>query len=454
MAAERGVYEGLIETQAVAATGITALMPEFQKLALDPPDRDPHLIAFYNASLHVMTDNTVPWHAELRKSVDKGLTNRERPVLTQVATNMFQRAMQWHARIHDADNFPGPNYETMGGWLKLFQEVAEDPLYGEQLEKIMREYTIQSMLEQRYAAFKMLMLSERERLGDRPSSLEIGCSGQIGQRWELSGLPAHDIDVMTPPNLFPHGRLERNQKLSIHPYLTSFIRSYLQQPFQPGISWGVDSVPLDDETLEWQYICSKRPNELKDPAARERWERLIKADMPDVKFYNADFSREGMRNFTRDTGMKYFKNVRMPTMLHQLEPELRIDAIELGKEYVEPDDGYLLIQDFAMPYLDDPRRLQFFNNWHRDWGTYRLLLADPREDFKKLHEIVIFDGGRARQMVLGHDIGKLALSKDLEPGLKDEVRLYAKHQNRIAPNNGPVDTKAYLQRMRAVAVPF
>lgn len=381
-----------------------------------PTDGDEVIAAFSRACLELYTDET----SNFRTWLDEGLNDRTAHELSlNDIVNMTLRLFQRHYMQHDPAGYPGAEYEDPNTHKQKITELLSDDAEREVLHTDIVWREIQSNLVTRSLPLQLVLLSEQGRIGKHPSILEIGCSdGQLLKAFNGDYGLYEDVEFVAAN---PETDIVTAEDLEVVSAATAYVKELLSQPYQTGPSVGVDLFnPNDIKNMQWIFACSFRPKELRDPAKRELFQRLQEIRLQPVQqypngdtnlyYYWGDFSEDGMSHFEHESAIQEFDVVMFPTVLY-MEPEKAAEKLQLARRFLKKD-GIIIVQDRVRLSLADPAKLKFFGAW--GLLNYRLLVQYPNEADNKFYEIFKMVSDRAKQIMAGKDIGRIAIGDELE----------------------------------------
>jgi hypothetical protein len=410
-----------------AAAQLQELLQVMHGQACDPnrPDTDEFISPFYQATIESINE-------EARKGTKHGTLDLLSWALASRIEAGNEMDMQtfsklWFRVVHkqvirkvregDRDEFifpdyPGDEYKTVAHWRMVLDEIVQNPTECIDHDEVYLDITrgtVQSNVPPRAVGPALLMLSEKDRLGERPSVLEAGCSDVLLLKKLATGGKFRPIEVMNGP----YGR----KRGGLNPTFTHYVNQLLENEVAIDMGVGIDVIDVVGDKYnrlaEWIRACSIRPKEMLNPYIVSEWDRLHEASLDDcnITFVQGDFTRKGQPELEKKLPQNKFSLVMVPTMMYLLSRKERLEVQDMAREYVT-DDGFVMYQDFAKPNPRNPKAMSFFKDWKR-W-TYRTIIDDPHENFKRLYEVFIWGGGRCRDLMPGESIGKLVLGRELE----------------------------------------
>jgi len=164
-------------------------------------------------------------------------------------------------------------------------------------------------------------------------------------------------------------------------------------------------------------MACRRDAELSDPLMRYEIQMLHHTELPDVHFKQATFSNQGMKDFDSSSSIQQFDVITSFTWqymyAHNREALREQNALFL--KYLKPG-GWIVRQEMGYVPDDDPTTIEYFPLWLKKLWPYRTIVQQPSTS-DKLFEVFLFDSGRPKNMVLGKDIGRLAM----EPMLRRHI---------------------------------
>lgn len=255
------------------------------------------------------------------------------------------QADQLELRRQNLSSYP-EGFDDTEKWLSTFAEVEDDMIRLGILSNNVCRNRIQSNIAERYKTPQLLASLMRDRLGDNPSVLDIGCSELHGGiKLVYSNQPDSMCKPFEPIQLsynhhnrlfMPSKRLSRLSNLAI------------AQEIDYGEVVGVDITRIDDwHVKQWAKSCSFRTDELRDPAKEAEYDLLDTLDPQHqrVRFYNGDFSVEtDVREFINQSPIDKYKIIIFSAILYQSEPDEQQAMLKHAYELLD-EDGIILIQD-------------------------------------------------------------------------------------------------------------
>lgn len=386
--------------------------------AKQPTDGDKIIRAFAGACYELYTEDDSAFRTVLHTGLlDRDDTNAY-DLSPNDVVNISLRIFQKQLLRKDPTGYADWRYESPDMWKNEITNILSDDAAKDEIHSDLMWRNIQSNLASRSLPIQLLLLSERERLGDSPRILEIGISdGQLLKAINGGYGLWRDFEILTVDpghDGKSHTGLKRAIAASRH------AQELLRQPFQTGISLGIDVFnPNDIGNMQWIFACSFRPEELRDPVKRLLFKQLQEIKLSEIAtkpmdessllFYEGDFSEAGMRDFATKSSVQTFDVVMFPTILY-MQPNAAAEMLKLAQQYVRPG-GIIVVQDRARTNPTDPTQLDFFN----EWGllNYRLLVQYP-DDSNTFYEMYKMISDRAKQLILGEHVGRTALGRHLQ----------------------------------------
>lgn len=274
-----------------------------------------------------------------------------------VAFNLLLRAFQHDRMAHD-ESYP-IGYEDKQAWKEGYEGLVGDGIRDGVLDTDLRQHLLSNKAD-RYKVVPLFYNLMKERFGDNPSVLDIGCSQLHGGKKlvfrELLG-PKHgpfnplELVINTRNGLKVEKTISKAANLAIHETV-----SY-------GPSVGLDIRHADDVvTKQFAKACSFYPDELRYPAKVAEYELLESLDITHetVPFFNIDFSSNAdVNQFRKETPLKSYDIIIFSTVLYQVTDEERTNMIVNAVNMLS-DHGIIIIQD--APDKDHTKKYKYITN--------------------------------------------------------------------------------------------
>jgi hypothetical protein len=353
-------------------------------------DRDPQLLSFYNEGLELrQTVNRKPWNSE---------------VLLNVGMRVFLKGI-----IAKHQDFPTKQYSTPAFFVSAIREVLDDPkARAEAVFDMTRD--VQSNVVNRYALAKLIMVSERQRLGQEVRMLDIGSSAMNGPSQIARNLPFDRIifGEINPAFTTPEGPV-----MVPDPSLTGSLNHAIAEPLSLRGSYGVDAVPIDQkQNYEWMMACSHRPVE-RFGSNLESFEDYMQTSHLGLSFYLGELSTSGIIN-KDETGAqaelpkRSFDVVTIFTTGYQQPRTLKRRLLEVANDYTRPS-GLVIIQDYARANRRGGLDFVPQNKWRTDY-TNRTFVSGLRGD--QISEVFRGRNGRQNEVAKGENYDDLAIASE------------------------------------------
>ncbi len=339
-----------------------------QSYTNSPPAEDRYFGSFAAGTLEAHD-----CHKAVRELLDSAW--QQRMCAPSYAVKLLLGSLQY-AHIEDPD-YP---YEAPAEWRDVLIQTVENPDTRHALYQDLTTHELQSNKSERYKSVRLFLGMQRERLGDAPTILDIGCSLNLGLK-QLAGVSAFE-----PVRL--DGVPGRDEEL-----LGQYINNGLLPQFPDGKighSLGIDTVDPDEETVRRAESDSHYPSEL-SPENREKFHTLFLAEHEKVSFAPVDLLAGESLPTIPEQG---FDLVTMCTMLYQLSEVERIKLVQAAG-HVLSANGFVVVQDFAYPDETDPQQLRFRENWFSDPYPYRTMVYDMAEPERGYRTLFSWSDGRA-----------------------------------------------------------
>jgi len=330
------------------------------------------------------------------------------------AANKIFRAVQFEVIPEDPaeqneayDNgFRDPNYphgrDVPSGWDDAF-EAIQTPV-GHLLFK---QNLILNRLQSNVAWRGSLLRATAQLYGILKAKIYSGgCSaGEVEKLMVL-----FDDDKFTYPDVtvgaHVSGQSESEERPILpDPQLTEeYNRLVRNRKFKVSRILGVDLLPPNNpEARSWIRSCSLRPSEFEDQANRTLEHQLATAELPNMEFYGASFTKpehpqQLRRNYPRWRRDRF--NMAVFSMsLYQCKEEERDQAVEVANELTS-DDAIIVIFDVVQ--LDPNQKMHFASKW-RDWD-FNVYVLDKSKPDAGLQHVFNVREGRAREVIPGADL--------------------------------------------------
>ncbi|MBX4199329.1 class I SAM-dependent methyltransferase [Candidatus Saccharibacteria bacterium] len=414
-----------------------ALSPRLEALSrayseeMETPTGDDRVIAAYaEAAMQEI-------HSDFGRLLDSAFDFRDtykHPIDAHHAVQLTLRVLQRQMLKHYPHTYP-MDFFTPEAWREKINELIGNPDIASDIEGDLIIREVQSNVVERYKAFKLIGHMYRDRIGDNPEILDVGCSLNLGlKKLAIDGrYPFGRIEVGSPGG---EGFISDEQ-------LTDAANILLASRLAIGASMGVDvfiSHNNDNaDTKEWVRACSFYPRELLKPALLMEFNDLQSETGGTTGYYTGDFSNSAeMENLhihfsqlkweaehpeyksSHESLMELIERLHGPhpdeeifdmvtfsTSMYLMSWHERIRALKRAKRLVKPT-GLIVIQDFAEQVPLGKTKLRFHNNFHYDSMPYRTYALDPRAPELDPQHIFSWETGRCQRLRLG--LGKIAVS--------------------------------------------
>ncbi len=336
------------------------------------------------------------------------LANRPSFVVSE-AVGAYRAAVQTELQKYE-EGFPeDPELEDPRRWQRSLHEIADvyNTLHGthsvqersERLNYNLWARRVQTNIPDRYLAAEIAMQSYRHRFPNGVKWLDIGCGILEGQRMLLGkqqqGLT--EVDIVT-------------ENGDIDALKTSEVRDLLQRDSLIKRAVGVDLMPAyDPNTQQWARGSLRPQKEMRNQEFMRKFDSLIMSPTKEtetfgnvISFFDGDLLREETREeFSAGPGAEKFEMVTILTTLHQLPRDQRNELAEIAKSYLDPDNGILVLQDFARVahHARSPQSLLFYQHWHNPY-RYRTFIWDMKEPQKGYQEFARAADSRCQRLML------------------------------------------------------
>lgn len=354
----------------------------------------------------------------------------KRPIEAHHAIQLTLRVLQRQMLKHYPNIYPTHFFKPKV-WSEKINELISDPDIAADIENALSIREVQSNVVERYKSFKLIGHMYRDRVGEQPELLDVGCSLNLGLK-KLAveeGYPFGDIQV---------GELE-NQKLVSDKKLTQAANALLASRLAIGASMGVDiKFSQGKDAMEWIRACSFYPSELLKPALVMEFNDLQNEGEGRIGYYGGDFTQANEMNDlhihysqlkweTEHPGYKnshtslmelvermhgphpdeeIFDMVIFSTSMYLMKWHERIRAFKRAKKLAKPA-GLIVVQDFAEKRPSGNTRLRFHNDFQYGRMPYRTYIIDPKSSEIDPQHIFSWETGRCQKMQLG--LGKIAV---------------------------------------------
>lgn len=385
--AELGLYERRLAIS-------TALMAEAEK----PTAGDRFIGAFCTAALDAVKKDyigePIDTALDMRRIMDRDITPRD-------FVQLLFRAFHSQLVLERGNPYVDDDFLSEDTWGSYIQEVIEDEIKREALEWDLCKDVASNVIG-RAKGLKLFLASEQQRLDRSLNVLSVGASAALVEKAIKLNKPLGHLEVLQSPE---PGKDFEAADIQANTAATVYVNSLLESPVAIDHMVCVDPAPRDQG---WVFTNSHRPEELRrmTPAEQEHWMELYATVVDGVHEYLGDFSEEGMKHFDHKSPVEEFDVVYFGTCLYLFSPHKRQRALQFAKTYLG-DTGRIYVQDNAR--VEQGRMVFPQVSWGR--GAYRGIEYDT--DSGCSYDIFAFDGGRAKSMMYGRDIGHLAIGPEL-----------------------------------------
>ena len=382
-----------------AESGLIQLEEECRLQYERPANGDKRIASYSEAARQQLEEN--PKYRDLIRSVILERPDISVPQLFSLPLRSLQGKLMELPRSTYPETF-----DEARPWAETIEFATEpdSPLH-EAFVYDLKNRNIQSNVSERYKAPLMVANLMRDRLGERPSVLDVGCSRGHGlkrmaavRRFPFSKVTAEQLVIDSAGNvadLVPDHDATRAAQFVVN------------QRFRLGGSLGIDIEPAEGEDVKkWARACSFYPSALLDKRAVKKYDQLDAFDHKNVDFYQADFSDLDIEKFEAEAPVSSFDIVTFSTVLYQVSEDKREAMFENAKRLLNPN-GIIIIQDFVGIDPDDANKLHFYQNWFKEPYIYRTILLDPKIENGQLLEIFRWDNGRCNKLLTGSDIDRI-----------------------------------------------
>lgn len=393
---------------------IVSLIPQIEAEINQPMEGDPYLPAICRALDEALTDEI---NDEFRDIVSFGLELREALGAKNVSQRDYLKncwaALQKQELRDYGDAYPTRDHKTIAPWRFRIREVVSDDAAREEfIYDLTRD--IATNYAPRAASLELIIQSELERLGARPSILEVGAGD--GQNLVILSTDVQEsfdpIQVVSTKEKKPRGSdIHEAKKRLAGP--TAMVNERLQDKVEKGLSVGVDPILDDQQGSEWVFACF-RPGDIANRRTKERFRNLNQAKRGLVAAGNlvlhpTEFNPEGMQDLSYNLGVDKFSVIALYTCMYLFDEKGRKEVRELARAHTS---GLIVYQDKVTVDSFNPSRTRFLTNF--DGFRYRTLVEDPHDPTHRLREVFWHDSGRCRKLAFGPDLGYLALGRELK----------------------------------------
>ncbi len=376
---------------------------EFQTVS--PPEQDIRVGAFAAATLRVLShdpDTEAVMKDLIRVRLESG--NASASYLANLTLRACQRAFLFgfpneDFPVHGDDEAYPQSYDKRQNWEANLPRIMASET---EFQAYVRSRDVQSNIADRYTSFKLLIELYRDRFGDTPHLLDIGCSADHGLKL-LERNEGYYVPNVTQAYLGKH-------KVDAPHDLKDRIHELVSLPDGIGESVGVDKVPMqlienDPSTRQWVFACSFYPSELLDKRRYLQYILLGNYQPENIQFIQADFSTSDVE-IDPPQDEDGFDMVTFSTVLYQATPKKRETMIENAKRHLKPN-GLIVVQDFVNTRRGDPSKLVFPRYWFKEEYGYRTLVFDMQDESAGFQEVFRWQNGRCRE--LAPNLGALCL---------------------------------------------
>jgi len=364
-----------------------------------PAGGDMRTSAYCEASRGLLQDDP-----DYQKIVNAVLFERE-GVHPSDGVNLVLRALQKQLTKIPRSEYPEA-YTYPDPWKEALEYATQEgSSFHDEFITDIRTRNVQSNVSERYKAVALVANLMQERLGKKPSILDVGCSRNhglkrltMGNKYRFSQVTAEELVV---DNLgVPIKSIPDRQA-------TYSVQEVLEPGLRLGRSLGLDVVPIENEdNKEWARSCSFYPSELLDREKVKAYDELDETERQNVGFYHGDFTDLNFEDFEGHSPVTRFDVVTFSTVLYQISSEKHEAMFENAKKLLKPN-GIILIQDFAEIDLEDHSKLRFFENWFKEPYLYRTIMLDPKIQNGGLIELFRWDNGRCNKLLSGSHLGRV-----------------------------------------------
>lgn len=293
------------------------------------------------------------------------------------------------------DTYP-ERYDQADVWLEAFEDIEDDDSRSEIISLNLITKQVQSNIAERYKSVKLLSALLQDRVGDRPSHLDVGSSLMHGSiKLAYSHVESDDRTGFGPMELSHH--TDSLEDFVPSKRLTKLANRAIRQQVEYGSLMGIDITSIDDNVIrKWAMSCSFKPDELLDDRRKREFDYLDSLDREHnrIVFYEDDFSELNHQKFREKSPVKEYDIITFSTVLYQVSPKERLAMVTNAANYLSKE-GIIIIQDAPDGNFSKP-----FN--------YYTEVIDGTDDNPKKQIMLRWENGRCRKAIAG--LGRISLN--------------------------------------------
>ncbi|MEO7617425.1 MAG: class I SAM-dependent methyltransferase [Candidatus Saccharibacteria bacterium] len=367
-------------------TVLSIIQNELVVQSQSPPAGDMRIAAFATAMYQLSESE------KFKTAIERLYIAKPNVYASYVITSLF-KATQKQLLVQYPLTYP-LEFKTAAVWEHAITKIFSDTIHFEEFCLDLENRTVQSNVSERYKAFKLVLMLMKDRLGEMPSVLDVGCSRNHGLKKLALNLPFQPLEIASPL------RIKGSTRIGLESHLNTLLR----QDF--GLSYGIgsDIVPIDmAEQASWVRNCSFYPGELLNTASVSEYDYLDNNEWDIVSFQQGDFVGKGL--FGDDDYEGVFDAITVSAFMYQLSDAERKQVRANLRRYLRPG-GIIIYQDFAQQgYVNS--ELDFEENWFSSHYPYRTLI-EFEDKGEELFEVFRWQNGRCKRVMIGNDFYKVA----------------------------------------------
>lgn len=329
----------------------------------NPPGNDPVLGSFYAALVELAEEKDKI--AVLLMKVKK----KRSDITYKHLVNLIFRAYQAIKLKENDLNYR--NFNKIRAWKKEFNLILKGK-NRKYFEKLLLTKSTTTTIYQRYAG-PFALISLLYPAYDLTIA-DLGCGGNYGLRGLELKEPFKTIQDLT------------SQKI---------VNKLLQKKINLKMGLAVDKEdPNSTAARFWRIACSFYPHELDEMKSVLEFENKIKKSNK-VQFFKINLLKKAPPKIKVNL-------VILSTVLYQLNLPEQLLLINRAKKSLS-QDGFLIVQDFAVKNLANARQLDFNDSWFGKKYSYRTFITAKKYKWNFM-EIFQWNNGRCRIVKDGEDL--------------------------------------------------
>lgn len=340
------------------------LLNELIDQSHNPPGSDPILGNFYAALVEMIeSDHPIA-------KIFMRVKNRRFDITHKHLANLIFRAYQ--AIKFEQNDLSYRSFGNTSKWINELKSIISDRKVRQNFEKLLRTKSTTTTIYQRYVGLYSIVsyLWDSELV----SIADLGCGGNYGLRGIELKKSFKRIKDQTP------------QK---------FVTKLLARKINLKMGLALDKEDPDKESVkQWRFACSFYPSELNELNSIKDFEERLSSSQK-VQFLKTNLL----------TSKKLPKNsvdvIILSSILYQLHLDAQLTLIDRTKRLLK-HGGIIIVQDFAVKSLTNPRHLDFNESWFGKNFSYRTFVAGEKTNWKFL-EAFQWNNGRCEIVRPGED---------------------------------------------------